>query len=1760
MSTPPVIKRSIFLLLSFIVITVAKAQTNSETVSIPDPNFEQALIDLGIDSDRNINGSVFLNDVKNIEVLEVPNRNISSLEGLSAFSNLRILRAWENQISSLDVSVNILLVHLSVANNQITGLDLSANTALVEVYAYNNNLSDLQIAANNQLKHLSVSDNQLTELDLSGSSALVDVYINNNNLSVVNLGSHPYLSNFHAGGNQINAVDVTNLPALRSFLAWGSKLSEIDFTNNILLEEVDLNVNNLSSLDLSNNPNLNFVFCNSNNLKSLNISNGNNAGMVLPEWSEYTLDARGNPDLRCIQVDAEMVEANRTDWGKDTGAIYSSDCANKPEYISIPDPNFEQALIDLGVDSDGFLNTYLLLTDAESVTNLNLRLPVNFPYGGGNTMITNVNSSITDLTGIEAFVNLKELLVDSNDLESMDITGLSQLSLLYCSGNNLSQIDLSQNPELKYLRMNNNTLTQLDVSNNPALELLIINDNNLAQIDLSGNALLKDLQFLRNPISNLDILNLSELETLYCGKTNISSLDLSKNLKLKNLNIDELPISELDLSTYPHFERLWARNTSLEVIDFSKNSNLLQVWIENSPLKTLDLSNNAALFAVVLDNNLSLENLDLRNGNNLAMNFFRLNNTPNLTCVNADANISQAMIDSGKNFSEDCRNFIYIADANFEQSLIDLGIDSDGVINQSILRSDAEAVLDLNLTNPALVPENEERYANPEIVNVEGKIQDLTGIEAFVNLNNLRAFSHELTSIDVSSLKELRRLELVNNQIASIDVSKNTKLEIFWLESNNLNEVDLTNNTELVNIALGYNNLTEVNVTQNTKLWALTIEGNDLTTVDVSQNKVIAQIWVAENPNLTHMDFSQNTEMYGLGIYNTAIKTLDLSHNPMTRLYAGNNPNLEHLDLRNGNNLNLNQFWVDNTPNLSCINADETISQVMIDSGKSFSEDCGDFIYIADANFEQSLIDLGIDSDGVVNTSILREDAEAVTNLNLNNPLFDNSAFANPEIVNVEDKIADLTGIEAFVNLKSLQVAYGALTEIDLSKNFLLEELFLNDNQLNSIDVSMLSNLKRFGIMRNEMTSGIDVSANPLLEELFVHETGISAIDLTANPYLWNLYIQGNDLSALDLSANMALTQLRCQNNNISQLDISTLSLIERIDAQYNAGLVLATGANGNPTLTSLNLSGTGLSNFNGATYPNLEWLLLNDNALSNFNGNNNLLLQNLFLNNNAISKLSLTGNTALAQLKIENNGLEELDLRNDNNMDLQQVEATVNILTCISVDAPGDDAMPYSQWQLDLGVILSINCKQAEEVVIIPDPNFEQALIDAGYDTNGDGAITGNILLSEAEAVTILDVSGRDITDVTGIEALVNLTELNISGNLLTAINLQENKALTALDISGNMLNELFIGNGKVMTSLNAADNDLDELNFADLINLQDLDISGNQFQSLDFRGFNSLRMLDVSSNQLTSLDLRNGNNLIMNYMDASGNPLSCIGVDDISSIPEAWTKEDGTSYTATGDCEDPIVQTRDITISLDRNGLAVITAEDINDGSFDNMTDQKNLIFDLNIKQFSCENLGENEVSLFVTDASGNIGTATALVSVIDEIAPDVSAVRSISLDLNGASFVEVDPSALDNGSTDNCAGLDFSVDQSSFNFPGTYPVEFRVTDLSGNSSSAYVDVEVVDSASEPTSLKFKKNVVATVYPNPFSDKLRITFSTLIDLDSVEVSLYTLSPSLTGVQFEVEENEIVSTNADILPVGTYSLMITLNGETQSALVIKEN
>ena len=88
-----------------------------------------------------------------------------------------------------------------------------------------------------------------------------------------------------------------------------------------------------------------------------------------------------------------------------------------------------------------------------------------------------------------------------------------------------------------------------------------------------------------------------------------------------------------------------------------------------------------------------------------------------------------------------------------------------------------------------------------------------------------------------------------------------------------------------------------------------------------------------------------------------------------------------------------------------------------------------------------------------------------------------------------------------------------------------------------------------------------------------------------------------------------------------------------------------------------------------------------------------------------------------------------------------------------------------------------------------ISDVNFEKALIDLGFDNgNPDGLVP----TASIDTITNLNVSGKSIIDLNGIQDFKALTNLNISNNDIVEIKITSNTALAVLDCSNNNIANL--------------------------------------------------------------------------------------------------------------------------------------------------------------------------------------------------------------------------------------------------------------------------------------------------------------------------------------------------------------------------------
>lgn len=273
---------------------------------------------------------------------------------------------------------------------------------------------------------------------------------------------------------------------------------------------------------------------------------------------------------------------------------------------------------------------------------------------------------------------------------------------------------------------------------------------------------------------------------------------------------------------------------------------------------------------------------------------------------------------------------IHFPDANLKSALVNF-----------YSPSTPELVIDTNHDGEIQVSE---ALAITELRIPDKLIFDLTGIEAFANLdyldcggNNLATFDYSLpvlkglnveanpmTTLNLSGMPRMRTLHCPGIQITSIDLSALSDLRTVVILNVPLTTIDLSHNPYLESITCSQTQLTTLDVSSNVLLLNIACPYNQLSFIDTSHCPILSSIDVSNNPLLS-IDLSQNPNLDLINVSNTLLTTLDLSqqtdsYSSYIYLQANDNPNLTQMFLKNNSS---EDTYVFNCPNLSYICIDE---------------------------------------------------------------------------------------------------------------------------------------------------------------------------------------------------------------------------------------------------------------------------------------------------------------------------------------------------------------------------------------------------------------------------------------------------------------------------------------------------------------------------------------------------------------------------------------------------------------------------------------------------------------------------------------------------------------------------------------------------------------------------------------------------------------------------------------------------------------------
>ena len=864
--------------ISMLLPTTGAAQTDI-TAAFTDDNFRNKVYEaIG----KTAPEPIFDINVAGITSLDVSYSNISNLAGIEYFVALQGLDCNNNQLTALDVSGLTNLQSLICSYNQLTTLDVSGLTNLQSLMCPFNQLTTLDVSRLTNLHTLGCSINELTSLNVSGLTSLGRLGCSNNQLTTLDVSGLTNLQEFNCSyNNMVSTDDVTGWIEGKSWV-----FDPQNSVNSVTLDKASAIIALGTSLQLT--------------------------ATIEPDYATDKSVTWNSSDAAVATVTAEgLVSAAGAGSATITVTTHDGGLTASCEVTVV-----ESATdITAAFTDDIFRNrVYELIdkTEPEPILDIDLR---------GITTLQFFGAGISNLSGIQYFVDLESLTCSYNNLTSLDVSGLTKLKFLNCSGNQLTSLNVSGLTNLITLECVSNELTALDVSESAILQTLSCSNNLLPVLDVSGLTSLGTLHCSNNILTELEVSELTDLYILYCSDNQLTALDVSRLTNLQYIECGYNQLTALDLSGLTNLQYIYCQYNHLTSLDVSGISNLYYFncsyndmitpddvtgwdddrWWTFYPQNsvesiTLNKASAALLKSATLQLTASIEpayspKATTWSSSNEAV--ARVSAEGLVTAVSSGtATITVTAVKGGLTAS--CAVTVVDSARNITAEFVDENFRNK--VYQVIGKTAPAPIWDTDLTGitSLYIPNSD--------------IADLAGIHHFVDLQSLKCDENNLTTLDVSGLTNLQLLKCDENQMTSLNVSGLTNLQWLDCNDNQLTTLDVSGLTNLQMLDCAENQLTTLNLSGATNLTEMDCGRNQLTALDVSELTNLETLDCYTN-QLTTLNVSGLTNLQGI----------HCEENQLTSLDVLSLTNLQRLSCEENQLTTLNVSGLTNLNSLNCI-------------------------------------------------------------------------------------------------------------------------------------------------------------------------------------------------------------------------------------------------------------------------------------------------------------------------------------------------------------------------------------------------------------------------------------------------------------------------------------------------------------------------------------------------------------------------------------------------------------------------------------------------------------------------------------------------------------------------------------------------------------------------------------------------------------------------------------------------------------------------
>ena len=724
-----------------------------------------------------------------------------------------------------------------------------------------------------------------------------------------------------------------------------------------------------------------------------------------------------------------------------------------------------------------------------------------------------------------------------------------------------------------------------------------------------------------------------------------------------------------------------------------------------------------------------------------------------------------------------------------------------------------------------------------EIKGREGKkISDLTGIEKFEYLTELKLIGHNITNInEIKALTKLKTLDLSNNQnlndvtdffstsnlsnlqelyINSITDAKTRTIELTGIKNlSNLTKVEATNNginniepltylNYLKSLNLASNNISDISKLSNISgLETLNLSSNkslkDIDTIKYLEN--LTELWLNENSNIENLmnvlcstKTVDNKKVYRLinlknlhldnvGTYSSMVSQLSNALINLEELYAAGN----------GITNVTNAYKLSNLHTLSL--PDNKIGNKIKDNGAFIKYKIEDETIVIEA--QNHIKTLNLSNNGITDIGILSWMRNDITSLNLQSNCIRDVRVIETMPNLIKNKL-DLRyqNIEILVKQKTITEQKIILDSIVQNSKQTWSKLYDEDADFTVTGAILNTDNYKYGSQTgNYNTPGI---------YNIIFSTDLKVGD-TATVRISGGQAAGSVI-VFKISSASGTDSIVFKDYNLTEAVSSDLNRREEIIYEVkNVPYILNIEYSDITRVTELDLQSKEIQNVKGLeSFAKLIELNLTNNEISSDNSKSDI---------NMLKNLTLMQNINLSANKLENADVIT-DYKN-----IIKINVSHNQISNL------DD---FYTWKTNLGTSKS---KLAE--------------LDVSYN-----------IISELEPIkdittlTYLNIGNNKTGNIDKIEDLVNLQDLNVSRNDIEDISvLKKLTQLRALNISSNNIKDISsISDLGYLNSLNIANNRITTLkNIERMSNLTELSASDNKIETSEH-----IKYLDLIKN----------------------------------------------------------------------------------------------------------------------------------------------------------------------------------------------------------------------------------------------------------------------------------------------------------------------